>query len=438
MREQMNAMAMNGAQKDEPLKHSVLSGNCNKISLLRVYCLGSFQLVRPGEAGPADIRGKHKLWMLLKYLIAHSGQTVPTRTILDALWPQRENPNDTAPLRTAVSRLKTVLYADNREMTQQNYLIYSKDSCAFNPDTLFWLDAAEFENICRKVMRVGENSRKRGLELFIQALELYRGDFLSGDRLAEWTAPLRARYREMLLDTAREVLQWDVVMQESPKAARILKKALEIDPYDQQFQVLLMKTLINLKDYKAAVKHYTFCTHLFYQKRGIEPAPELRQLYKEVQDKMGTVAERSSIREVGARALETGGEIGGPFVCEPGLFWNLLLLERRRLARNGGEACLVILEIRAPKTGAPQSDREFRNKSIRHLENAAHEKLRKSDVMCRLNDRQLGILLPMTGSKGGEAAAGYLHECFQNFLQEPGVSLAVKIKRITPQGDGNN
>jgi hypothetical protein len=117
-------------------------------SLLKIYCFGMFRVLRPGENEPIGALSTHKLWRLFKYLLVNRRAAVPTAKLIEDLWPDQGDPDDTTALRTTVCRLNAMLKTKNSAKSPYSYIISKKDSCAFNLKAPYWLDIEVFERLC--------------------------------------------------------------------------------------------------------------------------------------------------------------------------------------------------------------------------------------------------------------------------------------------------
>lgn len=386
-------------------------------SILRVYCFGRFRIQKPGDPLPVGVGSRHKMWSLFKFLVSRKGIPLPTQTIMETFWPKVEDPTDTSALRTAVCRLRANLEPKRAIYSRASYVICTKDTCAFNINTPFWLDLDEFEKLIAKAHRIGIGDKAAGIELYLKAIDLYEGDFLSEDLYQEWTVIPREHYRRLFLDAVKEAAVWSLEIKGLLTARAILERGLEIDPLVEDLHALLMRTLIELGDKKAAVQHYTYSTGMLYRELGSKPSSELKRLYQQIREGEG-LPEKEKLTLIEKE--------DGPFVCTPELFRNLLALEKRRIARNGGEATLVIMElnqrgvVRQQKGNAPAGD----------LEAIVRECLRKSDIVCRLDERHLAILLPSTGLAGSKVTVANIRNLFETRSEENEYKVSAKIESV--------
>ena len=362
--------------------------------VLRIYCLGVFRVLRPGEHQAIGTISKHKMWLLFKYLVAHKGSAVQTEKIMELLWPGGHF-NDTSCLRTTISRLKTLLEPQRIGYQRSSYIIYSKDSCAFNVHTSYWVDVDEFESLCAYAHQLGNSDRPKAIEHYLQALSRYQGDYFAEDPDSEWTLVPREYYRRLFIDATAEVALWLLESKEWAKAGILVKQAIKIDPYTEKLQILLMKALLGMGNLKAAAEHYSYYSSFLYKELGVKPSEEWKCLYKQLR--------HPNADSPGNRILEGKIEMfakeDGPMVCEVDFFWNYLLFERRRLARNGGESSLIILGHAQNSFGTSEQNRVA---TMAELELIVYQRLRKSDLVCRLDGLHLALLVPSTGTAGAK------------------------------------
>ncbi|MCL6590169.1 MAG: winged helix-turn-helix domain-containing protein [Firmicutes bacterium] len=398
------------------------------LALLRIHCLGVFRVIPPGETESVGMASKHKRWSLFKYLINHKGRPISTQRIMNLFWPDNENPDDTATLRTAISRLKSALEPKNATYRKSSYIIYSKDTCAFNTNSPFWLDTDEFERLCAAAHKLGaghstgETMRNLAIDFYFQALDLYRGEFLSEDLDHEWTVVPREHYRRLFLESSRELADWLLEIRDYARAIGVLQKALKLEPYAEEIQLLLMKVLIETGDLEAAARHYSECSRRLYQELGVKPSPGWKLLYQQVKEAQSKAAYRLILEG----AISLVDPAPGPLVCDPDFFWNSLLYERRRIARNGGESGLVILELAAAK----ENPLPLREEGLKRLERVVRQRLRKCDLVCLLDDQHLALLLYGAGLDSSRAVVAQIKE---DFIENPanfGFILHTKLKRV--------
>jgi transcriptional regulator with XRE-family HTH domain/DNA-binding SARP family transcriptional activator len=265
------------------LKKSSFKSNSG--SILRIYCLGMFRILRPGENETIGSLSKHKMWLVFKYLLIHRGTTVPTLKLINDIWPEHKNPDDTTTLRITVSRLRAALNPESGAKSQYSYIIYQKNSCAFNLKVPYWLDIEVFEQLCATAKKQGAHNRTLAINAYKEALDLYQGDFLAEDPHIESAKPVREYYRLMFLEAVRELVGWLLELKDFDWARYYLEKAVAIDPYIEDLQMQLIRVLLDSDALQAAKACYGSYTTLLYNKLQIKPSEALKKLYNKIIEK---------------------------------------------------------------------------------------------------------------------------------------------------------
>ena len=156
---------------------------------LRVQTLGGFS-IRRGEAALTGGRSR-KLFLLLAFLIWERARPVSYGELTDLLWAGREG--------GSLNALKAVLHRARSALDQLGpgcgkALILSREGgCQWNPEVPLVLDTEDFA----RLLAAGD------LESRLEALALYRGDFLPSLAGHPWadarSEALRRQYLETLL-----------------------------------------------------------------------------------------------------------------------------------------------------------------------------------------------------------------------------------------------
>ncbi|MCR4426704.1 MAG: hypothetical protein NUW23_11070 [Firmicutes bacterium] len=338
--------------------------------VLQVFCLGQFRIVRAGETAPISTDYGRAGWLAFKYLLANWGRQVPTSDVVRLV---TSGATDGAALcdpmghtRGEVAAVNDILRSpDLSGSAPVTYIAWSDDYCSLLSDGSIWLDAAEFETECEEARGLAGTDLETAARLFERALSLYRGDFLPDHSGDTWAKARREHYRQILLETGGLVARKFQFSQDYVQARRVLKRMGQITVLPQ----------------------------------GLE------DLFRYLED---LVSEESGAL---CRALEPPLEPRGALLCNRATFFKLLTLERRRIARGGGEASVVVFEVTLPGALANHL-REAGDGAQR----VAGSLLRASDVLCRLDESHFAVLLTGTGPDAARAAVGRIRlACQKDF-----------------------
>ena len=236
---------------------------------LTLSLLGGFE-ARIGSGPPLPVTTK-KAQALLAYLALTPGQSHPREKLAALLWA------DTAPgparnaLRQALFALRRGLGAIEGEILQATGDVITLVPGAVQSDT------AAFERAVRE-------GTPASLE---QAVELYRGDLLSGLGVAEpgfedWLMTERERLRELALEALARLLAHHRTSGATARALQTALRLLALDPLQEPVHRTLMRMYVQSERRDAALRQYQECVEVLQRELGVEPEPETKALYQEI------------------------------------------------------------------------------------------------------------------------------------------------------------
>ena len=162
-----------------------------------VQMLGSFTLESAGiRLSDSDNRTR-KVWALLAYLLCHRGRTVSQKKLIELLWgedPASTNPENA--LRITFHRARTAL--NQLWPTAGHDLILRKDGgYTWNTEIPMQIDSDRFETLCTAAY----TDEAQQLAAYLEALSLYRGDFLEKQSSDTWVIPIAAHFHNLYIST---------------------------------------------------------------------------------------------------------------------------------------------------------------------------------------------------------------------------------------------
>ena len=117
---------------------------------------------------------------------------------------------------------------------------------------------------------------------FEKALELYGGRLFPQDPYADWAVwereRLAQRYLQALLGAAKNALNED----RPDDALMLARKALKLDPWQEQATRLGMEAYLALGDRAGALRLYQALAVRLQEDLAIEPGEELRAFYRRI------------------------------------------------------------------------------------------------------------------------------------------------------------
>jgi len=250
------------------------------MTLLGLKFLGELSIQQ--ESTPLAALKSQKGQALLCYL-ALTGKAYARSMLAGLFWP--EMPED-----GALMNLRKVLNRLNPHLAP--YLTITWQTVAFNQDSAYWLDVAEFE---------AGAATKGDIGCLQTAVSLYQGDFLDGFTLPdapqfeEWVLAQRARLREMALSALHTLITHFAAQAEYEAAIAYTRQLLAIEPWREEGHRELMRLLALAGQRSAALMQYELCRHILAEELDVEPAPATVNLYDQIRhNRLGKLDPTSS------------------------------------------------------------------------------------------------------------------------------------------------
>ena len=171
---------------------------------LQVRMLGEFSIrLCSAEISDSDNRSR-KVWLLLAYMIYSRNRSICQSDLTRLLWGEEEGDSNLLnSLKTMFYRVRTTL--NQLDSRAGHTLIVRRDgNYAWNRDIPFFFDVEKFDSLCKAGATQEDPDRK--LDLYLQALSLYGGDFLSKLSAEPWVIPIADYFHNLYLQTVLETL----------------------------------------------------------------------------------------------------------------------------------------------------------------------------------------------------------------------------------------
>jgi predicted ATPase/DNA-binding SARP family transcriptional activator len=241
---------------------------------VRIGLLGTLA-VYDGAGRPVQVGGQ-RVRLLLILLALDAGKVVPTYSLIERLWDSEPPANSGNALQSLVSRLRAAL----RQGGVGGQAVESHPAgyrLAVAPDQV---DAVAFEALARRgsqALASGDPVTAR--RILREALDAWRGPALadaSGLRFA--TGPA-ARLEELRTHTALDLVEAALALAEGERLIGELRAMIAADPVAERPRGLLMRALYAAGRQAEAVAEYAQARDLLASELGVDPSPQLEQIY---------------------------------------------------------------------------------------------------------------------------------------------------------------
>lgn len=355
--------------------------------VLEVRMFGNFS-VRKGdqEINDNDNRSR-KVWLLLAYMIYCRSRSIAQDELVGLLWSDGESSsNPLNALKTMFHRVRSSL--NQLDSTAGHSLIIRRDgNYTWNPDVSFFFDVDEFERLCRAGAMAQSDDQR--LEDYLQALELYQGDFLQKLSSEAWVIPISAYFHNLYIHTLLETLTLLEAREQMDLAAELCRSAITIEPYNELIYQHLMRDLLAQGQQREVISVYEDMSQLLFDNFGIMPADESRALYREA---VRTVNDRAVSMGTLREQLREPDGLSGALFCDYDFFKVIYHAEARAVARSGDAVHICLLSV-TDAAGEELAKRSL-DRCMENLQELIRTSLRRGDIAARCSVSQYILMLP--------------------------------------------
>lgn len=369
-----------------------------------VSMLGGFSITRGKNRIDDSNNRMRKVWLLLAYLI----YSRRTRTTQEQYLTLTQGP--TAEIDDPAGRLKALFYRARAMLDPlgpragHELILHTKGNYGWNTDIPLVLDVEEFDRLYTAAGKETEESR---LELLLQALDLYQGDFLPKLSMESWAMPISAYYHQRYLEGALQALSMLCEKNQWQKVLELTGKALKIEPYSEELYQYQMRAQIALNDRSGAVTAYETMSELLFETFGVMPSEESRKLYRDACRETNNFAVSA---EVVRDHLQEPGSTKGAVFCEYDFFKLLYQVQARSIIRSGDVIHIALLSIHG--TNDRSLSRRSLDTAMENLQALVLNSLRQGDVVTRYSASQLIIMLPQANYENSRMVCQRITKAF--------------------------
>lgn len=372
---------------------------------LQVQMLGQFTL-RYGDRTISDSDDRsRRVWSLLAYMLYNHGRSFAQEELIHLYWSNNEKSADPGnALKSIFHRIRTAL--DKLQPGLGRLLIRRKAGRYFwNNAMPLSLDIEDFEAHFHAAEAAGDDDVR--LAEYQAALALYAGDPLPRMTDEIWTIPIVAYYHSLYTRAAAGAIELLEKQERTAEAVALCRRAIHIEPYQEDLYEHLMRGLLRTGDMKGAMSVYEEMSELLLAHFGVMPSETLRTLYRQA---TRTVNDRTLTMDEVCSQLEEPAPHSGAMICEYDFFKILYRAEARSIARNGHSANICLLSV-SGKDGEMLARRSL-DPAMNNLQVLVQNNLRRGDVIARCSISQYIILLPQANYENSRMVADRLVSAF--------------------------
>jgi DNA-binding SARP family transcriptional activator len=367
--------------------------------MLTVHTLGTFRLEFEQYVLREDDIRSPMLTKLLSFLLVNHYRRLGAEELIDALWQQDEVDNPAGALKNLMYRLRSFL---KKEFGRDDFILTISGSYQWNPQIPLSLDAEEFGRLINDARALAQN-QEDPTELYKNAVDLYRGDFIPQISDMHWALTLNAYLHSLYLECLRELSEHYVHQKRYVQLEQLCMSALSIDGTDETIYYYLILSRARQYKIKLALQTYEVAVKTLNRELDVHHSAKLSELYEQIlQTAHG--GRNADIGEVQSVLSET--DTCGAFFCGYPVFREMYRLENRNCIRRNDTSYVVLFTIEAASERATDKIYQFRvSTAMGHLKKILQESLRMGDVVSKYNESQYLILLPSCDYEGAMLVA---------------------------------
>ncbi len=295
------------------------------------------------------------------------------------------------------------------EEQTDSFLNISDEAILFLPEDV-WMDTRAFSEYIEKSNghpHIELHNCQECINQLEEAVEIYRGDFLSdlilSDATAfqEWAVFNRERYFRSMINTLQALSKAYFHRSNFDQAYKYAWRYVELAPLEESAHRLLMRLLTKSGRRNAALQQFQLCKSIINRELGIEPSPETQNLYQMILKNQpieridtGSLAGKLLQTPRGTRPLKPPtGPLYDPNTEMPlrAIFLDRLRHAIMRMKRNQSNALLISLCISFPyhEHMTPELKQQIEVLLARRLMGT----VREDDTVAKVNDNEYALVL---------------------------------------------
>jgi two-component SAPR family response regulator len=406
----------------------------NQIPLMEISTLGDFNININNHTLFKETGRAYKEVKLFQYLLAFRGKKLLPETIIENLEPENEYNDPRNVLRTQIFRLRRTLgqfSSAGRKPGEQDYcrIIFSRGYYMLELSEYVVLDVEEFDRLINIADLARMTNPDEAISLYKQAIDLYKGDYLSGCNCDAWVVPVRNHYNRVYLQALFSLIELLNKKGDHTQVIDICEKALIIEPYEESLHISYLESLLQSGLIKHAISHYNYVKSHVCRELGIKPSWMLQSIHRKIQSCIND-EEEINMQHIN-KILPPEDTEGGALFCDMENFRLLYNVCQRNSSRAEIPGCICLVTL--SQDNPAQRSKNNPDKVSESFKEFLRFSFRKGDVFALWNDSQAIVLLPSIKDNGYKAIEKRTRKNFSTTPWRSAYSLSIQFQPVTQQ-----
>jgi len=343
---------------------------------LYIHTLGEFDIKADGQSIFKQSSRTYKLFKLFEYFLTFRNKKLLPEAIIDNLLSDSESDDPKNTLRTQMFRLRKVLKSflpENESESKYFSINFTNGYYCLEIGENTLIDVDEFEKIIKQADMEQEYNIEIAAELYLNALKLYKGMYLSDNAYEVWLVPTRNFYHRLYLKTLFKLIEIYKESNELEQIISLCEEALLIEPYEESIHINLMEAMLKQGQQKSALNHFDYAVNLLEKEMDSKPSTRKIQNYNA----------KKEVIEIGNVSMDLeDGNMYGAMQCSIESFKFLFNIQKRKSLRSDESDYICIINTNQSKI-----------KNTKELSDLFRNSLRKGDVFTFWNQNQVLLML---------------------------------------------
>jgi DNA-binding SARP family transcriptional activator len=237
---------------------------------LVVRTLGLFDAYR----GTIRVRSadwqREKARQLFQLFLTYRGEWLQREQIVDRLWPDLSMDAGIRDFKVALNALNRALEPTRPRRASPFFIVRRENLYAINPLAKIILDSEAFEEL----------SASRHVEQLLDALKLYKGEYLADSLYNEWTVSKRDHLRQLYLMSLERLARIYLDQQKWDESINLCETIIRVERTWESAYTIMMQAYAAKKNRAQVHTVFQRCVEALDEELGIEPDDATRAMFE--------------------------------------------------------------------------------------------------------------------------------------------------------------
>ncbi|MCF6246036.1 MAG: protein MalT [Desulfobacula sp.] len=282
--DQMNKI-MYGLKKNEKLKVKEKFRPLYKKLLpkIQILSLGQFSVqIRNQDQHRTILAERSRPVLLLKSIVLHGARDIPKEILIDNLWPDADAESGEKNFKINLFRLRKTIEPEYEKEFGYSYIVQKSGLISLDPE-LIHIDVDAFMAISNNAFKKEKDSLfEPALELYDQAIQLYKGDYFAEEPYMEWILRKRDLFRAQFMEILQKKAMLHEELDQITQAIDAWRTLLQTDPCFETAYQNLMILYADSGQKNMAQDMFEDCKTFLDKELGAKPDSQTMQIYDRI------------------------------------------------------------------------------------------------------------------------------------------------------------